>query len=153
VPQLSLHTPVDDVTLSEDDGGIVALDWGWGRNQEPTPLLRRARDAVMAYFDGELDTFDLPLAPRGTAYQRSVWQAIAAIPLGKTRGYGEIAREIGGSPRSVGAACRSNPIPLIIPCHRVTGARSPGGYSGGSGLDTKRWLLAFEARRDPSMLT
>jgi methylated-DNA-[protein]-cysteine S-methyltransferase len=152
VPQLSLHTPVDDVTLSEADGRIVALDWGWGRDQDPTPLLCDARAALQAYFDGELEAFELPLAPAGTAYQRAVWSAIAAIPFGSTSSYGAIAAIVGGSPRSVGAACGANPIPLIIPCHRVTGARGAGGYSGGSGLDTKRRLLAFEARRDRSTL-
>jgi methylated-DNA-[protein]-cysteine S-methyltransferase len=94
--------------------------------------------------DAALTTFDLPLAPHGTAYQRSIWAALGAIPYGQTRPYAAIAAAAGGSARSVGGANAANPIPIIIPCHRVVGATGPGGYSGGDGLATKRWLLALE---------
>ncbi len=144
--QLSLHTPVGDITVSEDDAHIVALDWGWGRDQTETPLLARARAQLDAYFDGEAVTFDLPLAPAGTAYQRRVWAALRRIPPGATRTYGDIAAEAGGSARSVGGANGCNPIPIIIPCHRVVAAAGLGGYSGGDGLATKRTLLDLEAR-------
>ena len=149
VPQLSLHTPIGDISVSEEDGAIVAVDWGWGSEQSETALLRRARDQLHAYFDGELTEFDLPLAPAGTAYQRRVWQALCAIPYGATRSYLDIAHTAGGSPRSVGQANGSNPIPIIIPCHRVVATTHLGGYSGGDGLATKRWLLALEARAQP----
>jgi methylated-DNA-[protein]-cysteine S-methyltransferase len=144
LPQLSLHTPIGDVTVSEEDGAIVALDWGWGRDQSETPTLRRARDQLHAYFDGGLTAFDLPLAPTGTAYRRAVWQALCDIPYGQTRSYGDIARAAGGSPRSVGQANGCNPIPIVIPCHRVVASNHIGGYSGGEGLATKRFLLALE---------
>jgi len=144
VPQLSLHTPIGDVTLAEEDGAIVALDWGWGRDQAETRLLHRARDQLEAYFDGDLQAFDLPLAPAGTPYCRAVWDALCRVPYGEVRRYSEIAAEAGGSARSVGLANRNNPIPLIIPCHRVVAATHLGGYSGGDGLSTKRWLLALE---------
>jgi methylated-DNA-[protein]-cysteine S-methyltransferase len=144
LPQLSLHTPIGDVTVSEEDGAIVSIDWGWGRDQMQTPLLRRAQNQLHAYFDGELTEFDLPLAPAGTAYRRAVWNALRAIPYGQTRSYGEIARAAGGSPRSVGQANGCNPIPIVIPCHRVVAANHIGGYSGGEGLPTKRFLLALE---------
>lgn len=144
MPQLSLHTPVGDITVSEDDGAIVAVDWGWGRDQEETALLNRARAQLHAYFDAELEEFDLPLAPSGSLYRQRVWQALCAIPYGATRSYVEIARIAGGSPRSVGQANGDNPIPLIIPCHRVVATTHLGGYSGGDGLSTKRWLLAHE---------
>ena len=85
MPQLSLHTPLGDLTLSEEDGAIVALDWGRGRDQEPTPLLLRARDQLHDYFDGTRISFDLPLAPHGTAFQRKVWDALCTIPAGQTR--------------------------------------------------------------------
>jgi methylated-DNA-[protein]-cysteine S-methyltransferase len=146
LPQLSLHTPIGDLSVAEEDGAIVSLDWGWGRDQSPTPLLCRARDELFAYFDGTLTRFDLPLNPAGTSYRRRVWSALLQIPYGATRSYAEIARQVGGSPRSVGQAVGANPIPIIIPCHRVLATTGIGGYSGGEGLPTKRALLALEAR-------
>jgi methylated-DNA-[protein]-cysteine S-methyltransferase len=144
VPQVSLHTPVGDITVFEEDGAIVSLDWGWVPQQTPTPVLERAAEQLHAYLDGELKVFDLPLAPAGTAYRRSIWQAMCDIPYGETRSYRDIVRAAGGSPRSVGQASGSNPIPLIIPCHRVVAATGIGGYSGGEGVSTKQWLLALE---------
>ncbi len=144
VPQRSLHTPIGDITVSEEDGAVVALDWGWGRDQASTPLLRAAESQLQAYFDGTLTAFDLPLAPFGTPYRQRVWKALTDIPYGATRTYGEIAAVAGGSARSVGQANGNNPIPLIIPCHRVVAGSHIGGYSGGDGLETKRWLLALE---------
>jgi methylated-DNA-[protein]-cysteine S-methyltransferase len=144
MPQLSFHTPLGALTLSEEDGAIVALDWGFGRDQEPTSLLREGQDQLQAYFDGALKKFDLPLAPSGTPYQRRVWEALLAIPYGSTCSYGAMAARIGGSPRAVGGANGANPIPIVIPCHRVVGSAGLGGYSGGDGLETKRWLIALE---------
>lgn len=145
--QLSLHSPVGDITVSEHEGRIVALDWGWGRDQSLTPLLCRARDQLHAYFDGDEAGFDLPLAPEGTPYRRRVWEALLAIPPGETRTYQDIARVAGGSPRSVGGANGANPIPILIPCHRVVATSGIGGYSAGDGLLTKRYLLDLEIRR------
>ncbi len=145
MPQLSLHTPVGDITVSEEDGRIVALDWGWGRDQAETPLLLRARAQLDAYFDGEPIIFDLPLAPAGTPYRQAVWAELRRIPLGATRSYADIARAAGGGPRSVGGANAANPIPILIPCHRVVASDGIGGYSGGDGLDTKRALLRLES--------
>ena len=144
MPQLSLHTPVGDITVFEEDGAIVSLDWGWVPEQASSPVLERARDQLEAYFDSGLQAFDLPLAPAGTPYRRAVWQALCEIPYGETCSYQDIARKAGGSARSVGQANGRNPIPLIIPCHRVVAATHIGGYSGGDGLPTKRWLLALE---------
>lgn len=139
-----MHSPVGDITVFEEDGAIVSLDWGWVPYQESTPVLEQARTQLEAYFDGELTKFDLKLAPAGTAYRRAVWQALCDIPFGETRTYIDIARQVGGSARSVGQANGRNPIPLIIPCHRVVAVSHIGGYSGGDGLPTKRWLLALE---------
>ncbi len=144
MPQISLHTPVGDITLSEEDGAIVSLDWGWVPDQSDTQLLRRASDQLHAYFDGDLRAFDLPLAPPGTAYRRAVWQTLCEIPYGAVSTYQQIAARAGGSPRSVGQANGRNPIAVIIPCHRVVATAHLGGYSGGDGLATKRWLLALE---------
>ncbi len=146
MPQLSLHTPAGAISLAEEDGAIVALDWGWGRDQDETALLVRAREQMHAYFDGELTAFDLPLAPHGTPYRQRVWAALRAIPYGATRTYAELARMAGGGARSVGGANGANPIPILIPCHRVLAVGGIGGYSGGEGLVTKRLLLAVEAR-------
>jgi methylated-DNA-[protein]-cysteine S-methyltransferase len=147
MPQLSLHTPLGEVTISEDGGAIVALDWGRGRDQEATPLLREACDQLQKYFDGKRMSFDLPLAPEGSDFQKRVWAALCAIPPGKTRSYADIARTIGSAPRAVGGANGANPIPLFIPCHRVIAADgSLGGYSGGDGPATKRYLLDHESR-------
>lgn len=149
MPQLSLHSPVGDLTISEDGGAIVALDWGWVSEQCRSQLLLEASRQLQAYFDGERLSFDLPLAPAGTAYQRRVWQALCDIPPGCTRSYADIARVAGGSPRAVGGANGRNPIPIVIPCHRVVATTGIGGYSGGEGLATKRFLLALEQAAPP----
>jgi methylated-DNA-[protein]-cysteine S-methyltransferase len=140
---------VGDISVSEEDGAIVAVDWGWGSRQAETRLLRRARDQLHAFFDGALTEFDLPLVPSGTPYQCRVWQALCDIPYGATRSYIDVARTAGGSARSVGQANGCNPIPIIIPCHRVVATTHLGGYSGGEGLATKRWLLALESHARP----
>ena len=144
LPQISLRSPVGDLTVSEEAGSIVAIDWGWGRDQAATPVLLRARDQLHAYFDGALTRFDLPLAPSGSAYRQRVWAALRAVPYGSTCSYLDVTRVAGGSPRTVGGANGANPIPIVIPCHRVLATTGLGGYSGGDGLDTKRFLLSLE---------
>ncbi len=145
MPQLSLHSPIGDLTVSEELGAIVALDWGWGRDQTETPLLGRARAALFAYFDRTRTAFDLPLAPVGTKFRRRVWAALQTIPYGRTRSYAELAALLGTAARAVGQANAANPIPILIPCHRVVAAGGLGGYSGGDGAATKRALLELEA--------
>ncbi len=148
MPQLSLHTPIGDLTLSEEAGALVALDWGWGRDQTPTPLLARARARLQDYFDGVLAAaeFDLPLAPSGTAFQRRVWAELRRIPPGVTRTYGELAQAVHSAARAVGQANGANPLPILIPCHRVVAAGGLGGYSAPGGIETKTWLLDHERR-------
>ena len=148
---LSFHSPLGMLTVSEDvdpDGApvLVSLDWGWaGDGGAATPLLHRVKDQLDSYFDGNLKTFDLPLAPAGTTFQKRVWTQIAAIRYGQTARYGDLALAVGSAPRAIGGACGRNPIPIIIPCHRVlAGNGSLGGYSGWNGLDTKRYLLGLE---------
>jgi methylated-DNA-[protein]-cysteine S-methyltransferase len=145
MPQLSLHSPVGDLTLSAEDDRIVAVDWGWGRDQTPTPLLKNAKTQLEAYFDGKLKKFDLPLSPTGSEFQKQVWRAMLRIPYGKTETYGAIAAKLDSSARSVGTACGRNPLPILIPCHRVVAAGNRlGGYSGLGGTDTKTVLLRLE---------
>ena len=110
------------------------------------PLLLDAADQLRAYFAGELREFDLPLAARGTEFQRQVWAAVYAVPYGSTATYSEIAAAVGrpDACRAVGAANGRNPLPVIVPCHRIIGAA--GGLTGyGGGLDRKRSLLDLEA--------
>jgi methylated-DNA-[protein]-cysteine S-methyltransferase len=144
VPHLSMHSPIGDITIFEHDGAIVALDWGWVPEQSPTALLTQAKSQLDAYMFGQCRAFDLPLGPVGTAYQQAVWRALRDIPFGEVRSYQAIARVAGGSARSVGQANGRNPIPIIIPCHRVVAESHIGGYSGGDGLPTKVWLLNLE---------
>ena len=99
------------------------------------------------YFDDGGVGFDLPLRTGGTLFQRRVWAIMRAIPPGRTRTYGDIARELGSAPRAVGQACRANPVPIVVPCHRVVGAAGLGGFAGdtsGRRLAVKRWLLRHE---------
>ncbi|MCH8684109.1 methylated-DNA--[protein]-cysteine S-methyltransferase [Pedomonas mirosovicensis] len=145
MPTISLHTPIGDITVCEDEGQIVAVEWGWGSEQEETPLLREAREQLDAYFDGKLQNFALPLAPYGTPRRQQIWQAMSAIPYGQTKTYGQIANEIGTAARAVGQACARNPIPILIPCHRVLSATpSRDFYSFGEGTETKTMLLRLE---------
>ena len=147
MPQLTCLTPLGEVTVSEEDGAIVALDWGRGRDQQRTAILAEAVAQLQDYFDGTRLGFALPLAPAGTAFQRRVWAALQAIPPAATLTYGELARQLATSPRAIGQANGSNPIPILIPCHRVLASGGAiGGYSGGEGGATKLWLLQHERR-------
>lgn len=145
MPQLAYNSPIGPLAIFEEDGRIVSVDWGWPPESDETPLLLKVRDQLDAYFEGRLQAFDLPLDPPGTPFQRKVWEALSRIPFGQTRSYGELARELGTAPRALGGACGRNPIPVIIPCHRVLAAdRGLGGYSGLDGTDTKEFLLKLE---------
>ena len=156
MPQLSLHTPIGPITVSAEQEVIVALDWGWGRDQEPTPVLTEAKSWLQDYFDRQIRPMTLPLDPFGTAYRRRVWSVIAGIAPGETWSYARVAEAAGGVARSIGAAMAHNPIPILIPCHRVVGSTAQGrfvigGYSGGEGPETKRFLLDLEAQAATGM--
>lgn len=162
-----LDTPTGPMLIvTDDDGCLRAIDWEDHeprlhellRRQYPDPVALRASvrrsdaaRAVEAYMEGELDAIaELPTATGGTAFQRTVWKALRAIPGGQTISYGELARRIGqpSASRAVGLANGSNPIAIVVPCHRVIGAnRSLTGYGGG--LDRKRWLLIHERTWHP----
>ncbi|HUI17549.1 MAG TPA: methylated-DNA--[protein]-cysteine S-methyltransferase [Alphaproteobacteria bacterium] len=144
MPSLSLASPVGTLTLREDQGALVALTIGGKEAHDETPLLVRAKEQLLDYFAGKRRHFELPLAPQGTPFQLALWRALSAIPYGERRTYGELAAALGSAARAVGGACGRNPIPVIIPCHRVVGAGSLGGFSGGEGPATKRKLLALE---------
>jgi len=153
-----IDSPVGPLTIVAEEGQIRCLYMDLQRHRphesdlgEPDPRAREAApfkaaaDQLDAYFAGELTRFDLPLAPRGSDFQRRVWMALQEIPYGETESYGELATRIGspGAARAVGLANGKNPIGIVIPCHRVVGSNgSLTGYGGG--LERKRALLDLE---------
>ena len=146
---LTFPSPQGFLNVTEDDGKIVKLDWlekKDDKQQTETPLLLECKKQVEEYFRGERTAFDeLPLAPKGTDFQKNVWQALNKIAYGKVKTYGDIAHEVGSVARAVGGACGANPIPIIIPCHRViAGNQTLGGFSGGQGGKSKKELLFLE---------
>jgi methylated-DNA-[protein]-cysteine S-methyltransferase len=111
-------------------------------------LAARAAEQLERYRENPDATFDLPFVVEGNALQRAVWSAMRAIPRGRTRTYGEVARELKADPRDIGQACGDNRLPIVIPCHRVVAAEGIGGFghsTGGYLLEAKRWLLMHEA--------
>lgn len=148
---LNVPSPVGPLTLVEQNDALIRL--GWGNTPDllpdgrPTPLLAEAARQLAAYFAGAMTEFDIPLSPPGTDYQKRVWWAMNEIPYGETWTYGELAKRADTVPRAVGGACGANPIPVILPCHRVLAANGKsGGYSGKGGLMTKTALLDIENR-------
>ncbi|MDW4499527.1 methylated-DNA--[protein]-cysteine S-methyltransferase [Sulfitobacter sp. D35] len=140
----SVDTPFGTLRLFEADGAIVRVTWGAAFEDEPTPLLHEASRQLREYADGDRQVFDLPLRVDASEFQRDVCAAIAAIRFGETRTYGDIAKDLGVTAQAVGQACGANPIPVIIPCHRVMGAKGLTGFSGGQGIETKVALLRHE---------
>ena len=141
--QVSIQSPVGALTLCQEGEAITRLSWG-GAFTQTTEILRVATQQLEAYFAGELTRFDLSLKVHGSDFQRAVCAAMRAIPLGETRSYGDLARELGAPAQAIGQACGANPIPIIIPCHRILSAKGLGGFSGGVGVETKIWLLRHE---------
>ena len=143
-----VDSPVGRLAIEADHDAVTSVRWSNGESahDEPmTPVLEEALRQLDRYFAGKLKRFDLPLAARGTAVQKSVWNMMSEIPFGGTATYGGMAMALGSGPRAVGMACGRNPIPIIVPCHRVLGSGGKeGGFSGGRGLPTKRQLLALE---------
>ncbi|MEM7120750.1 MAG: methylated-DNA--[protein]-cysteine S-methyltransferase [Pseudomonadota bacterium] len=139
-----LKTAVGPLAVTEADDAIIRVTWSSAEEGEETSLLREAKRQLTAYFDGDLTVFDLPLAPTGNDFQKTVCDAMLAIPFGETRTYGDIARDLGTYGQPVGQACGANSIPVIIPCHRVLSATGLGGYSGSGGIETKIALLRHE---------
>jgi methylated-DNA-[protein]-cysteine S-methyltransferase len=154
--QACVRTPFGTVGISATDTHVTGI-----RYLSPdVPALAPKRGTVaflacvqlQSYLDNPAFAFDLPMKLTGTRHQLSVWEAMCAIPAGETRTYGELAKSIGSSARAVGGACGANPLPIVVPCHRVVGANgSLGGFMGarqeGFELSIKRWLLAHEGAR------
>ena len=153
-----LDSPLGSILLGAGEGGLTLINFqagtgpvtpdpAWREAGEP---FREARRQVAAYFAGDLERFDLPLAPEGTLFQRRVWEELRRIPYGQTRSYGQLAHRLGkpGAARAVGAANGRNPLPIVVPCHRVIGSDgSLTGFYGG--LFLKKALLALEGGDSP----
>ena len=152
--QATILTPLGRMLLARTAQGLAGV-WFEGQKHHPAPLaapdrpddalLRRAAEQLQAYFNGDALAFDVPLDLQGTPFQRSVWQALLAIPAGETRSYGALAKALGSATavRAVGGAVGRNPVSVIVPCHRVVGSDgSLTGYAGG--LPRKRSLLVLE---------
>ena len=140
----SLSSPVGPLTIWEEEGEIVALDWRKRDAPPETAPLTRAVAQLEAYFAGELEVFDLPLRLGVTDFQKAFSQALIDIPFGHTRTYGDLSKDLGVSAQAIGQACGGNKIPIIIPCHRVLGATNLGGFSGRNGVEAKIELLKHE---------
>jgi methylated-DNA-[protein]-cysteine S-methyltransferase len=158
-----IRSPLGKLKLVASANALVGVLWEEGRNRLKLdaqkieghhPILALAERQLTEYFAGTRTEFDLPLEPRGTEFQKKVWQSLRTIPFGTTKSYVEIARSI-GSPRAcraVGAANGKNPLPIVVPCHRVIGTN--GALTGfGGGVETKAKLLALEARAGDSTMT
>ena len=137
-----LAVPCGHLKLTEENGFITACDW---TEEAPFPaetaLLKKAEKELEEYFKGKRKTFDLPVQPKGTAFEKDVWSVLEKIPYGHLMTYGEIAKEIGRpkASRAVGNACGNNPVCVIIPCHRVVGKNNDGGYSNGMKYKYALW--------------
>ena len=147
-----MATPVGELVLLGDEEALRGVYFADGRRPPLTGVrtadepFAAARAQLGHYFAGERQAFDLPLEPGGTAFQQRVWSALLEIPYGTTRAYGALARELGTGPRAVGLANGSNPLSIVVPCHRlVSGSGALTGYGGG--LERKRLLLDLERAR------
>lgn len=168
--EVKVASPFGKLLLRASDDAITRLTWLMenedeaiehsrtektlheGTKSSAQKLLKEAVQQLEAYFDGKRRDFALPLAPAGTPFQRRVWHEMAKIPFGETMTYGQLADKSESVARAVGGACGANPIPIIIPCHRVLGGGGKlGGFSGGLGPDSKRALLEHEGVLTPGL--
>jgi len=149
-----LRAPFAVLGIRTRAGAVTGIEYLARRERAQAPadaIAERACRQLERYLVDPQWRFTLPLAPSGTAFQRSVWEALGKIPIGESRTYGELARSLHTAPRAVGGACGANPIALVIPCHRVVGSQgSLGGFMGvtaGDPISIKRWLLTHEGYR------
>lgn len=142
--ELGIPSPLGALTLTEAGGDLVAVRWQVCAQDQPTPLLEEAASQFAAYFAGTLQAFDLPWRVDRSDAQARACAAMAAIPFGTTRSYGDLAKDVGVSAQAMGQLCGANPLPILVPCHRVLRATGLGGFSGGRGIEDKVWLLRHE---------
>ena len=148
-----LETPIGWLGISSTEDALVSVDWVDDPTQQTAESNSIAKETILQlkfYFCDPSFSFDLPLARQGTDHQNRVWQRLRTIPSGTSLYYGDLARDLSSSPRAIGNACRRNPIPIIVPCHRVVARSGLGGYSGhtsGPVQGIKQWLLRHESVR------
>ena len=146
-----LESPVGRLRAELAAGRLRRLRWTREPASPPQSAEARALAAQLGeYFAGRRRSFDIPVQTEGSEFQRAVWDYMCAIPYGQTRSYGQCAAATGGIARDVGQACGENPLPIVVPCHRILAADGLGGYSGRGGLRTKRALLELEGARLPA---
>ncbi|UTT62648.1 methylated-DNA--[protein]-cysteine S-methyltransferase [Microcella humidisoli] len=151
---LTIDSPLGRIALQGDAQAVTRLEIATGGHlstegvpDAPTPVLRQAAAELAEYFSGRRTAFDVPVRVHGTPFQQAIWQQLREIPFGAVRGYGELGRATGRptAGRAVGGAVGANPVPLLIPCHRVLASDARiTGYSAGDGIPTKVWLLDHE---------
>lgn len=147
-----MDSPIGRLRIEAEQKAITRIDFHWQLESEEQPLeddpLVAVVDQIRGYFEKPQPLQSLAVSAAGTPFQQRVWRALCEIPLGQAVTYGALAEQLGSSPRAVGGACRSNPIPLIIPCHRVVAKHGMGGFAGEWGeserVDVKQWLLRHE---------
>lgn len=146
---LYAHPQLGDLQLYFVDGVLqqLTLPRQFTLQDAYAPLPQEWQHKLDAYFSGELTDFQTAISPNGTSHDAKVWQAMCGIPYGQTRTYGDIAKSLGSAAQAVGNACARNPLPIIVPCHRIVGKNGLGGFNGSTGDDTvsiKHWLLEHE---------
>ncbi|WP_188478331.1 methylated-DNA--[protein]-cysteine S-methyltransferase [Primorskyibacter flagellatus] len=140
----TVDTPFGPFRLRDGGGAITEAGWRRMEGAGPSRLLLEAEEQLRAYFAGELTMFNLPVRVEASEIVRQVCGCLMRIPLGETRTYGDLARELGRPAQAIGQACGLNPVPVIVPCHRVLGATGLGGFSAPGGVETKVALLRLE---------
>lgn len=145
-----MDSPVGRLAIHTREGSLTQIDYaarGKVTRYLDDPLQKKIKQQIQTYFSRPTRGFNLPLSLDGTPFQQKVWRALQAIPVSQTLSYGELAARLHTSARAVGNACRANPIPLVVPCHRVIAKNGIGGFAGtthGRAIDRKRWLLRHE---------
>ena len=148
-----MQTPIGRLGLTIAQECLLGIKFlsnsTWSSFQETvSPSILKIQEALEAYFINKTCNFDLPILVQGSVFQKSVWNLLQKIPFGRTITYGEVAKKLNTSPRAVGQACRQNPIPIVIPCHRVVSANGLGGFLGSQAkqsITIKSWLLSHES--------
>jgi methylated-DNA-[protein]-cysteine S-methyltransferase len=141
--QAGYDSPLGALTLTAESGVLTRLEWRRTAAMPGSDLLDAAIAQLAEYFDGKRQVFDLPFE-FGTGLQADVRRAMIAIPFGRTRIYGDLAKDLGVPAQAIGQACGANALPILIPCHRILGSSGLGGYSGAGGVETKVALLRLE---------
>ena len=148
-----IKTPLGYLTIAMSGSSLSSLNILGGKHraqQSKSKLSTKTAQQISDYFQNPKKKFNLPLALNGTKFQQRVWRALQKIPAGQTRTYGQLAKQLKTASQAVGNACRANPVPIIVPCHRVVSATGLGGYMGktsGNKTDIKQWLLDHEQRK------